>query len=81
MKILITLRGPLLKKNFFGDLKEKEFEFPDGITCDEALQLAGIDWRNIPVFGFVAVNNLRVMIDTPLKDGDVLKAYPRIGGG
>ncbi len=81
MKILITLRGPLTKKGFFGEEKEKEFELPEGISCGEALKLVGIDWENIPIFGFVAVNNMRVMINSPLKDGDVLKAYPRISGG
>ncbi len=81
MRVLITLRGPLLKKGFLDGEKEKYFEFPEGTTCGEALNLVGIDWANIPVFGFVAVNNMRVMIDTELKDGDVLKAYPQISGG
>lgn len=79
MKITITLRGSLLK--YFDGQKEREVELPDGCSAAEALKTVGIDWQETPNFGFVAINNMRVMIDDLLKEGDVLKAYPKISGG
>ena len=54
---------------------------PEGCTCDEALQISGLNYREIKNFGFVSVNNMRVMIDSPLHDGDYLKAFSRVSGG
>ena len=79
MKIKISLRGPL--KKFFDGEKERIVEVPDGCSADEALRSVGIDWRQIKNFGFVAVNSKRVMIYDALKEGDELKAYPKISGG
>ena len=79
MKITVTLRGAL-KKYLDGD-KERMVEVPDGCTCDEALQKIGINYRETRNFGFVAVNGMRVMISDRLKEGDELKAYPKITGG
>ncbi len=79
MKIKILLRGSLTK--YFEGERERIVEVPEGSTCDEALQVAGLNYREIPRFGFVAVNNHRVMIDSELKDGDELKAYSKISGG
>ena len=79
MKIKISLRGPLVK--FFDGEKERTVEVPDGCSAEEALRAVGIDWRQIKNFGFVAINSKRVMIDDALKEGDELKAYPKISGG
>ena len=79
MQIKILLRGSLLK--FFDGEKERMAEVPDGCTAEEALLTVGIDWKQIKNFGFVAVNSKRVMIDSPLNQGDELKAYPKISGG
>lgn len=79
MKVTITMRGTL--KKYFGDDKERVYEVPEGCTCDEALQIAGLNYREIKNFGFVSVNNMRVMIDSPLHDGDLLKAFSRVSGG
>ena len=79
MKITITLRGSLLK--YFDGQKEKVVEVPDNCTCEEALSTVGINWREVKSFGFVAINSQRVMIFDHLKEGDELKAYPRISGG
>lgn len=79
MEITITLRGALRK--YFGEDKERTLEVPDHCTCDEALQVAGINYKEIPSFGFVAVNGMRVMINDPLSPGDELKAYSKISGG
>ena len=79
MKVTITLRGTL--KKYFGDDKERVYEVPEGGTCDEALKIAGIDYREIKNFGFVSVNNKRVMIDDRLNDGDLLKAFSKVSGG
>ena len=73
------MRGTL--KKYFGDDKERVYEVPEGCTCDEALQIAGLNYREIKNFGFVSVNNMRVMIDSPLHDGDLLKAFSRVSGG
>ena len=79
MKIKISLRGPLVK--FFDGEKERLVEVPDGCSAEEALRTVGIDWRQIKNFGFVAINSKRVMIFDTLKEGDELKAYPKISGG
>jgi hypothetical protein len=79
VKIKILLRGSLTK--YFDGEKEKTVEVPDGCTADEGLRAVGIDWKQIKNFGFVAVNSKRVMIYDILKDGDELKAYPKISGG
>lgn len=79
MKITISLRGNLTK--YFGGEKERLVEVSENCTAEEALKSVGIDWTKITNFGFVAVNSQRVMIYDRLKDGDELKAYPRIFGG
>ena len=79
MKIKISLRGPLVK--YFGGEKERIVEVPDGCSAEEALRTVGIDWTQIKNFGFVAINSKRVMIYDSLKEGDELKAYPKISGG
>lgn len=79
MKVTITLRGTL--KKYFEEDKERVYEVPDNCTCDEALQAAGLNYREIKNFGFVSVNNKRVMIDDRLNDGDLLKAFSKVSGG
>lgn len=79
MKVTIALRGTL--KKLFGDNPERVVEVPDHCTCDEALQAAGINYKELKNFGFVSVNNMRVMIDDRLNDGDYLKAFSRVSGG
>lgn len=79
MKITITLRGNLTK--YFNGEKERPVDVPENCTAEEALKIAGIDWNQIKNFGFVAVNGQRVMIYDHLKEGDELKAYPKISGG
>jgi len=79
MKITITLRGSLMK--YLQGEKERVVEVPDSCTAEEALKTIGIDWTQIKNFGFVAINGQRVMIYDKLKEGDELKAYPKISGG
>lgn len=79
MKITITLRGTL--KKYLNGEKEQSVDVPDACTCDEALQTIGIHYKEIPSFGFVAINGMRVMIYDRLKEGDELKAYSKISGG
>jgi len=79
MKIKILLRGPLVK--YFDGEKERVVDVPDDCSAEEALRTVGIDWTQIKNFGFVAINSKRVMIYDTLKEGDELKAYPKISGG
>ena len=79
MKITITLRGTL--KKYLNGEKERTVEVPEDCTCDEALQSIGIHYQEIPSFGFVAINSMRVMIYDRLHEGDELKAYSKISGG
>ncbi len=79
MQITIQLRGSLTK--YFDGEKARSAEVPDGCTAEEALRAVGIDWTAVSNFGFVAVNGKRVMIYDKLRDGDELKAYPKISGG
>ena len=79
MKITIALRGTLTK--FFDGEKQRIVEVPEGCSAEDALRTVGIDWQQIKNFGFVAINSKRVMIYDSLKEGDELKAYPKISGG
>ena len=79
MRITISLRGPL--KKFFGGEKERIIEVPDGCSAEEALLAVGLDWKQIKNFGFVAINSKKAMMDDRLKEGDELKAWPKISGG
>mgnify|MGYP000951970813 CR=1 FL=1 len=79
MKITIQLRGSLTR--FFQGEKERTAEVPDNCSAEEALKAVGIDWTAVKNFGFVAVNGKRVMIYYKLREGDELKAYPKISGG
>jgi hypothetical protein len=54
---------------------------PEGSTGEEAFRAVGVNWREIPSFGFVSVNGMRVMITDALRDGDLLKTFSRVGGG
>lgn len=78
MKVTVVMRGTLRKA--FG-AEEKVVEVPEGSTCDEALQAVGINYREVKNFGFVSVNNMRVMIDQKLNEGDYLKAFSKVSGG
>lgn len=73
------MRGTL--KKYLEGKDEIEVEVPENCTCDEALQVIGINYREIPRFGFVAVNGMRVMIESKLKEGDELKAWSAVSGG
>lgn len=79
MQVTIVLKGTLRK--LFDWYDERVFEVPDNCTCDEALQVAGINYKEARNFGFVSVNNKRVMIDSKLNEGDYLKAFSRVSGG
>ncbi len=79
MTIKILLRGTL--PNYWNGEKERLVEVSKGLNCGQVLKTQGIDYKEIPRFGFVAVNGMRVMIDQELFDGDELKAYSRISGG
>ena len=79
MKITISLRGPLVK--LFGGEKERIVDVPDGCSAEEALLAAGIDWKKIRNFGFVAINSKKAMMEDRLEEGDELKAWPKISGG
>ena len=79
MNIKISLRGNLSK--YTNGSKEIAVEVPDNCTAEDALKIVGIDWTQINNFGFVAVNNKKIMIYDRLQEGDELKAYPRISGG
>lgn len=61
MTIKILLRGTLPK--YLNGEKERIVEVQKGLNCDEVLKSQGMDYKEIPRFGFVAVNGLRVMID------------------
>jgi len=79
MKITITMRA-VLRKYMPGE-KKREVEVPEGTTCADALRVIGLNYEEEPNFGFVAVNGLRVMIDTVLQEGDELKAWSKVSGG
>ena len=53
MKVTITLRGTL--KKYFGEDKERVYEVPEGATCDEALQIAGLNYRETKPKFFISL--------------------------
>lgn len=79
MKVTIALRGTL--KRLFGGPLEKVVEVPEGSTCEDALQAAGIYYKELNNFGFVSVNNMRVPIYEEVKEGDYIKAFSKVYGG
>lgn len=79
MEITITLRGTL--KKYMPGEKKRLVEVPDNCTCDEALQVIGINYLETPRFGFVVRNGKRCMIDDRLEPGDELKAWSAVSGG
>ncbi|MEA4921846.1 MAG: hypothetical protein VB031_00615 [Eubacteriaceae bacterium] len=79
MEITITMRGTL--KKYMPGEKERVVEVPDNCTCDEALQAIGMNYREIPKFGFVVRNGKRCMIHDRLEPGDELKAWSSVAGG
>ncbi|MEG0392512.1 MAG: MoaD/ThiS family protein [Anaerovoracaceae bacterium] len=79
MKITITLRGTL-KKYMPGETK-REIEVKPDCTCDEALQVIGLNYKEVPNFGFVVINGKRCMIYDKLSEGDELKAWSAVSGG
>lgn len=80
MKIHIILKGWYQRKLWDGEI-ERCVDVPEGSTCDEALISQGINYREIPRFGFVAINKKRVMIDQVLNEGDVMHVYHKMNGG
>ena len=80
MRIKIVLKSYYPKKFWDGE-SERWVDVPEGATCDEALKSQGIDHREIPRFGFVAIDSKRVLIDYVLHEGDEIKVYPRMNGG
>lgn len=63
------------------DKKHLEVEVPDNCTCDEALQEIGMNYKEVPQFGFVVRNGKRCMIDDRLSPGDELKVWSKVSGG
>jgi hypothetical protein len=79
MTVTVALRGTL--KKYFGENNPRVIHAPEGSTCEDVLAIAGLDWTNIKNFGFVSVNNKRVMITDVIHDGDILKAFSKVFGG
>ena len=79
MKITITMRGTL--KKYMPGEAYRVVEVPDNCTCDEALQCIGMNYREIPRFGFVVRNGMRCSIFDRLEEGDELKAWSQVSGG
>lgn len=80
MKVKIVLKGWYQAKLWDGE-KERIVEVPEGTTCDEALRTQGINYKEIPRFGFVALNKKRVLIDQVVHDGDEMHVYHKMNGG
>lgn len=82
MKIKIMLRGSLQNFEDISSIDRlKEYVVHEGCTCEEALEYAGLDYKNRTDFGFVAINDMRVPIESELHDGDVLKVFSALYGG
>lgn len=79
MKITITMRGTL--KKYMPGEEYRIVEVPDNCTCDEALQCIGMNFKEIPRFGFVVRNGMRCSIYDRLEEGDELKAWSQVSGG
>lgn len=79
MRVIIYPRG--IVKRYFGFDQQKELEVPEHLTVAGLLKEIGFEWENCSGFGFVAVNGKRVCVNEPLKDGDIVKIYPRVFGG
>jgi len=54
--------------------------YPKGTTVAGVIIETGIPVERFPI-GVIMVNGRHVEEDTPLKDGDILSLFPKVGGG
>lgn len=65
-------------KRYTGGELAMEVELSPGAAVLHAVRMAGIPEEEV---GFAVVNDVKVEMNHPLKDGDALKVYPVIIGG
>jgi molybdopterin converting factor small subunit len=63
-----------------GKFKVESRRYPEGTVVDEIIAETGINIERYPI-GVMIINGRHVQGDRPLKDGDTLALFPKVGGG
>jgi len=75
MRVTVELKGPLVVSC---DEKHIILEVPPGTTVRQVLNVLDLDGKHI---GLLAVNNVKVNLDSYLGDDDHLTVFPVVAGG
>ncbi len=63
-----------------GMFKVEQRRYPEGTIVDDVIAQTGIAVERYPI-GVMIINGRHVQGDHPLKDGDTLALFPKVGGG
>ena len=63
-----------------GKFKVEQRRYPEGTVVDDVIAETGINIADYPI-GVMIINGRHVQGDHPLKDGDTLALFPKVGGG
>jgi sulfur-carrier protein len=74
MKVTVKLFASLRTGRF----DARDMEFPDGATAGLALEAVGLGAGDAAI---VFVNSRHAALDRALREGDIIAAFPPIGGG
>ena len=78
MKIRIELVGFLANSGLPSGFRGGEFEVADGMKLEELMTLQKVSNR-IPLF--LTVNGQRASLSVVLRDNDIIRLVPLVGGG
>jgi len=79
MEIILVPTG-LIKREYFKDLKSDriKLQIKKGLTVKELINLIGISKGFISLIG---INNVASDLNKLIKDKDIMKLFPPVGGG
>jgi len=63
-----------------GKFKAEERRYPEGTTVEDVIVETGIAVDRYPI-GVMIINGRHVEENHPLKEGDTLALFPKVGGG
>ena len=63
-----------------GKFKVEQRRYPEGVTVGDVIIETGIAVDRYPI-GVMIINGRHVQEDHPLKEGDTLALFPKVGGG
>ena len=79
MKVTILLQGML--KKFAGWKARHVVEIKENETLYQVLSRLGINANDSKAFGFAIIDGKKIKGDAVLKDGNIVKVFPKSFGG